>query len=132
MTEFTSEVTNATIQGDLNCYKKQWHQLELAETHNPYGPSNPEAGDIKDLKRSGNCILNVTLRRQIDCMKATWIGDDGDKIIKGISIVISRTHPLRNELRTAVVTSKRKNELKFRVVPKMKIKLLTMVPGGWM
>ena len=115
MTEFTSEVANAAIKRELNCYKIQWHQLQLAEIHNPYGPSNPEAGDIKDLKRSGNCIQNVTLRRQINCMKATWVGDDGDKIIKGISIVISRTHPLIDQLRTAVVTSKGKNQLEFRV-----------------
>ena len=129
MTAFTSEVANATIQRELNCYKIQWHQLQLAEIHNPYGPSKPEAGDITDLKRSGNCILNVTLRRQIDCWKATWNGDDGDKIIKGISIVISRTHPLTNELRTAVVTSKRKNELKFRVVPKDEDKVIN--DGTW-
>ena len=129
MTEFTSEVANATIQRELNCYKMQWHQLQLAESNNPYGPSKPEAGDITDLKRSGNCILNVTLRRQIDCMKATWSGDDGDKIIKGISIVISRTHPLSDELRKAVVTSKRKNELKFRVGPKDEDKVIN--DGTW-
>ena len=83
MTEFTSEVASAAIKRDLTCYGIQWHQLQLAEVENPYGPRNPEAGDIKDLKRSGTCIQNVTLRRAIDCINATWVGGGGQHIIQG-------------------------------------------------
>ena len=114
MIEVGSAGAKAAIECDLNCYGTQWRQLQLDEVENAYGPLVPEAGDIEDLKRNGTCIQHVTLHRVKNSIQATWLGDVGEQIKEGSSIVISRNHPKIDTFRWAVVASRGEHELQFR------------------
>ena len=116
MIEVDSAVAKAAIECDLNCYANQWRQLQLDEVEDAYGPLFPEPTDIDELRRTGNCIHDVTLHRGIDCIKAAWLGDGGQHIVKGTSVVISRKHPKIDKLRTCVV-AKGGGEVNWNVGP---------------
>ena len=111
MMEVDSALAEAAIKCDLNCYANQWRHLQLNEVEDAYGPLFPQRSHIEKLRRSGNCIHDVTFHRGIDCIKATWPGDGGRHIIQGTSVVISRTHPKIDKLRSCVVNESVVNEM---------------------
>ena len=111
MMEMDSALAEAAIKCDLNCYANQWRHLQLNEVEDAYGPLFPQWSHIEKLRRSGNCIHDVTFHRGIDCIKATWPGDGGRHIIQGTSVVISRTHPKIDKLRSCVVNESVVNEM---------------------
>ena len=113
MKEMDSVLAEAAIKCDLNCYANQWQHLQLNEMEDAYGPLFPQWKHIEKLRRSGNCIHDVTFHRGIDCIKATWPGDGGRHIIQGTSVVISRTHPNIDKLRRCSVNERGQGELQF-------------------
>ena len=111
MIEVDSAVAEAAIKCGLSCYANQWWCLQLNEVEDAYGPLFPQRSHIEKLRRSGNCIHDVTFHRGIHCIKATWPGDGGQHIIKGTVVVISRTHPKIDKLRSCVVQERDRGEL---------------------
>ena len=88
--------------------------LQEEEVESPYGTIDPELADIQELSRKGTCIHDVTLRRDMDCIEATWAGDSGQNIEEGAAVVISREHPKVDKLRTCTVATRRRGRLELR------------------
>ena len=109
-----SAVARAAIERDLRCYADQWRHLQEVEVEAAYGPIDPEPEDIQELSRKGTCIHDVTLRRGMDCIEATWAGDSGQQIREGATVVISREHPKVDKLRTCTVATRRRGRLELR------------------
>ena len=109
-----SAVARAAIERDLRCYADQWRHLQQVEVEAAYGPIDPEPADKEELSRKGTCIHDVTLRRGMDCIKATWAGDSGRHIVEGAAVVISREHPKVDKLRTCTVATRRRGRLELR------------------
>ena len=104
-------VARAAIERDLSSYKDQWQRLQEMEVEAPYGPVYPEQSDLRELTRSGTCLLAVTLRHGTDCIEATWDGGSGQHIVNGASVVISREHPKIDKLRTCTVANRCRGRL---------------------
>ena len=69
--EVDSPVAWAAIKRDLCCCEARWSELCLLEVEAPYGAVSPKSSDILDLKRQGQCIPEVTLRRVRGCIEPT-------------------------------------------------------------
>ena len=102
------------IECDLRCYADEWLNLQQEEVEVPYGPIYPKASDIEELSRKGTCIHDVTLRRGIDGIQATCDGNSGLEIVTGASVVISRTHPKVDTLKTLKVRRRNQGQLELR------------------
>ena len=74
----------------------------------------PEAAEIDNLSRKGTCIHDVTLRRDVDCVEATWVGDVGSLIKDGAVVVISREHPKIDKLRRCSVANRGSGRMELR------------------
>ena len=109
-----SAVARAAIERDLICYADQWRHLQECEVESAYGPFEPLPDDIKDLNLKGTCILDVTLRRGMDCIEATWAGNSGRRIDVGDAVVISCEHPKIDKLRTCTVAKRCSGRLELR------------------
>ena len=105
---------SAAIERDLRCYANQWLYLQEEEVEVPYGPIHPEASDMEVLSRQGTCIHNVILRPGSDGIQATWRGHSGRLIVTGAVVVISRTHPKVDQLRTFNVATRNQCQLELR------------------
>ena len=112
--EVDSAVARAAIERDLSWYADQWRHLQEVEVEAAYGPIDPEPADIQELSRKGTCIHDVTLRRGMDCIEATWAGDSGRHIVEGAAVVISREHPKVDKLRTCTVATRSRGRLELR------------------
>ena len=102
------------IERDLRFYADHWLYLQEEEVEVPYGPINPEASDMEELFRKGTCIHDVTLRHGSDGIQATWRGHSGRLILTGAVVVISRTHPKVDKLRTFNVATRHEGQLELR------------------
>ena len=104
----------AAIERDLRFYADAWLYLQEEEVEVPYGPIDPKPSDMEELLRKGTCIHDVTLRHGIDGIQATWHGYSGRKIEIDAVVVISRTHPKVDKLRTFTVATRNQSQLELR------------------
>ena len=102
------------IERDLRFYAEQWLYLQEEEVELPYGPIVAEQSDMEELFRKGTCIHDVTLRHGSDGIQATWRGHSGRLIVTDAVVVISRTHPKVDELRTFTLATRNEGQLELR------------------
>ena len=126
--EVNSVVAREAIERDLSCYADHWRLLQEEEVEAPYGPIEPELDDIQELRRKGTWIPDVTLGAGMHGIEATWTGNFGQNIVEGAAVVISRTHPQVDKLRTCTVATKSRGRLELRAgLPDVDLK---QVPGA--
>ena len=112
--EVDSVFGREAIEPDLSSYARQWRFLLQKEVEAPYGPIQPEPDDIQELRRKGTWIPDVTLHVRVDCIEARWTENVGHNIVQGTDVVISRTHPKVDKLRTCTVTARAHRRLLLR------------------
>ena len=112
--EVDSVFGREAIEPDLSSYARQWRFLLQKEVEAPYGPIQPEPDDIQELRRKGTWIPDVTLHARVDCIEARWTENVGHNIVQGTDVVISRTHPKVDKLRTCTVTARTHRRLLLR------------------
>ena len=109
-----SSLDRQAIERDLSSYAFQWRHLQDVEAQDAYGPAYPEPADIRELNRKGTCIYGVTLRRCMNCIEASWAGNSGRHFAVSAAVVISRTHPEIDRLRSCTVKNIHPGRLELR------------------
>ena len=100
VTPVDSLVARERIERDLKGYAEQWKRLQLVEVEASYGPLYPDQDQMQDLRRSGTCLFDVTLRHGEDCIEASFDGGCGQKWAIDAAVVISRRHPSIDKLKS--------------------------------
>jgi len=113
VTPVDSLVARERIERDLKGYAEQWKRLQLVEVEASYGPLYPDQDQMQDLRRSGTCLFDVTLRHGEDCIEASFDGGCGQKWAINAAVVISRRHPSIDKLKSLWIKSMHRGRLKL-------------------